>query len=159
MTTTSATRPPSAIRQCNYLQEKGKKLAQTNGWVMWTNKRTDYFQELKEFIRFHEEIKQYLQQYHTDNHFISERVAQFPDLPFRDFSGAEKGTSSLFLAGLQLGGIGVILFFVFLYVFFPLAYLWQYQAIRYINKTSQILHQTSGLYGSIAFLLKAEADV
>ena len=145
MTTDTNIKLGNVTRQCEYLKTKGDEIARTSSWVLWSWDKSDYFMKLRDYCKFHKEIKDFLTTHYTDNDLILVRVKQLPDIDFKDYSGEQMGWRTAVTG-------------ILLYIFFPLAYLWMYRAIRYINRTRQQIYQAGGLYSSIAFLLKAQTN-
>lgn len=131
----------NVITECNYLSAQSEKVAQYNGWVILSFELQEYFAQLGEFIRAHEEMKSILLQHYRDKPIIMERAQQLPDIEYRDYNrDMPSGQNALLL--------------LTLYLFFPLAYFWIRKRVRYIDTTRDKLFQSHGLYSSIAFLLE-----
>jgi len=143
MTTKNIPKPGNVMRQCEFLKSSGDQLARTSGWVMWSLEKGEYFSKLREHCRFHKEMAKFLEEHYSENELIMERARQLPEIEFKDYSGE---------------GIGwrQIVTYALIYLAFPLAYIWLWSAMSYVNNTRHKIHHAGSLYSSIAFLIKAE---
>lgn len=132
-------KPKQAVRQCAYLQSEGKALiAMRQQRAMG---QADFFNRLRPYIQFHQEMKDWLQAHYGYDRLIMERVTKLPEMKFEDHSFRPEDWKT-WLRVIAIGLLG------------PLAHLLNRPGKAYIEATTDQIHQNNMYYGSLEALLR-----
>lgn len=135
--------PKHAVRQCQYLQAEGKALVELS--TQRSLAQTDFFDRLRPYVGFHQEMRAWLQQHAGHDELVMERVEQLPAIKFEDHSIRPEDWKSWLriVIGAALG---------------PFRHFFEREARTYIEETVHKIHHNNTLYGSLAVLLKNMPD-
>ena len=120
------------INQCNEMYELGKEMLGESGWSIWLGDTDGYFAKLRKYCKYNNQCKVLLNEQFKQNQLIFVRSRKIPDIHYEDFTISRFWSSILF----------------------PLSFLIEVKAIRYVSYTRDKISEANTIYGSLSALLK-----
>ncbi len=136
-------KPENIIRVCEYLNLQGEEIVKYSSWVLWGRGSINYFMSLKEYCSFYNEMKVFLNEKKSGNKILSDKINELPKIEFKNYSSDYEDWKSYLILFLRS-------------VFFPVAYIWMWSGMKYIENTKEKIYSANRTFSSIAFLIKAQ---